>query len=274
MVTGASSGIGRATAEILVELGAEVVGVDILAPTVAGVAEWHHLDLADETSTRRCANDITSGERQVHGLFNVAGVPGTADPAAIIAVNFVGLRRFTEALVPSMPPGSAICSVGSTAAVNWQYHVDELTPLVSGDEVPERFTERLPRLGYPYDVSKEAVNVYTCWRSASLNDVGIRINCVNPGGTRTPASREFTRAVKAKVGGSEMIAHWPKLMGRMARPAEQAWPLVYLNSPLASFITGASLYVDAGLTAGLVTRQHHPAIAAGMFWGPPRTSSD
>ena len=127
----------------------------------------------------------------------------------------------------------------------------------------------LDELGYPYDVSKEAVNVYTAWRAISLNEVGIRMNCINPGGTHTPASRDFTKAVKSKDGGAEMIGNWPKLMGRMARPSEQAWPMVFLNSPYAGFVNGASIYVDAGLTSGMITKEHHPAIAAGMFWSPP-----
>jgi NAD(P)-dependent dehydrogenase (short-subunit alcohol dehydrogenase family) len=118
------------------------------------------------------------------------------------------------------------------------------------------------------------VNVYTASRAVTLNEVGVRMNCINPGGTLTPASREFTKAVKAKDNGAEMIQHWPKLMGRMARPIEQAWPMVFLNSPYASFVNGASFYVDAGLTSGMFTGRHHPKVAAGMFWSPPRPSAD
>ncbi len=270
VVTGAASGMGRAVAEILVALGADVVGVDIQPVELEGVTASHPADLADFAAVDSVAAAIG---RPVDALFNCAGIPGTAPPRTILAVNFCGMRRLTERLVPAMPAGSAICAIGSTAAVNWPYHVEpflEVLAVHDDGAALDWLDSHLPELGYPYDVSKEAVNVYTAWRAIGLNELGIRINCTNPGSTYTPASREFTRAVKSKDGGAEMIEHWPKLMGRMARPGEQAWPMVFLNSPFASFVNGGSLYVDAGLTAGMFTRQHHPAVAAGMFWRPPQ----
>jgi NAD(P)-dependent dehydrogenase (short-subunit alcohol dehydrogenase family) len=274
VVTGAASGIGKAACEILVALGADVVGVDIHDVDIDGVTEAHRLDLADVAAIGAVSDAIGA---PVHALFNCAGVPGTADPRTILAINFVGLRRFTECLIAVMPAGSAICNVGSTAAISWPYHVDELLAVLATDDdaaALDWLEAHLPELGYPYDVSKEAVNTYTAWRAISLNPLGIRINCVNPGGTFTPASREFTKAVQSKAGGAEMIEHWPKLLGRMARPGEQAWPMVFLNSPFASFVNGATLYADAGLTSGVFTRQHHAAVAAGMFWSPPMASGE
>ena len=270
VVTGAASGMGAAAATILVNLGATVVGVDRQPIVIDGVAETHTVDLGDEVSVAAVAAALTG---PVDGLFNCAGVPGTRDARTILAINFCGLRHLTEALVAQLTPGSGICNIGSTAAVNWPYHVDSLLEVLaepSYAKALDLLAGKLDELGYPYDVSKEAVNVYTAWRSISLNEVGLRINCINPGGTFTPASRDFTKAVKAKDFGAEMIQHWPKLMGRMAKPYEQAWPMVFLNSPFASFVTGASFYVDAGLTSGLFTGQHHPMLSAGMFWAPPR----
>lgn len=269
VVTGAASGMGKAACQILLSLGADVVGVDI-APVELEAVRSVAIDLGDPRSIDAGAKAIGGS---VDGLFNCAGIPGTADPRVILAINFCGLRQLTEQVVPLMPRGSAICNIGSTAAVSWPYHVDSLLELLGLDDYQQGLDwldGHLEELGYPYDVSKEAVNAYTAWRAVSLNEAGIRMNCVNPGGTRTPASREFTKAVKAKAFGAEMIEHWPKLMGRMAQPGEQAWPMVFLNSPFASFITGATFYVDGGLTAGVFTQQHHPDVAAGMFWRPPR----
>jgi NAD(P)-dependent dehydrogenase (short-subunit alcohol dehydrogenase family) len=274
VVTGAASGIGRAACQILAALGADVVGVDVQPIDVDGTTATHHLDLADPSAIDAVADTIGG---PVHALFNCAGIPGTADAWVIASVNFVGMRRLTERLVPHMPPGSAICCIGSTAAVNWPYHASALLDLLAIDDhtaAVEWFDAHLPRLGYPYDVSKEAVNAYAAWRAVGLNPHGIRINCINPGGTHTPSSREFSRAVRSKEGGAEMIEHWPTLLGRMARPTEQAWPMVFLNSPFASFTNGACIYVDAGLTSGMFTAQHHPKVAAGMFWTPPAPSGE
>jgi NAD(P)-dependent dehydrogenase (short-subunit alcohol dehydrogenase family) len=264
--------MGRATAQILISLGAEVVAVDLAPVDIDGVTSIHRVDLADPASVDRVVEAVGGG---VDALFNCAGVPGTAEERTILAVNFCGTRRFTEGIVGHMAPGSAICTIGSTAAVNWPFHVDAYLELLAIDDdaaALDWLVAHLPDLGYPYDVSKEALNVYTAWRAVSLNELGVRMNCVNPGGTRTPASRDFTTAVKSKAGGEEMLAHWPTLMGRMARPGEQAWPMVFLNSPYASFVNGASIYVDAGLTSGMFTRQHHDAVAAGMFWHAPTST--
>ncbi len=233
--------MGRAACEILVALGSDVVGVDIQTIEADGAIRCHVVDLADAASID-AAVDAIGGP--VDALFNCAGIPGTAEARTILSINFCGLRRFTEGIVASMPRGSAICSIGSAAAVNWPYHVDaflELLALGDDAEMLDWLDSRLSVLGYPYDVSKEAVNVYTAWRAIGLNELGIRMKCVNPGGTFTPASREFSKAVRAKDFGAEMIEHWPRLMGRMARPGEQAWPMVFLNSPFASFVNGASL---------------------------------
>ncbi|MCU1346368.1 MAG: hsdA 4 [Acidimicrobiia bacterium] len=270
VVTGAASGMGQAAASILVSLGAEVTGLDINPVTTEGVAASAIVDLKDPDSIVAVAESLGG---TYDGLFNCAGIPGVADPRTILAINFCGLRDLTERLVPKLNPGSAICNIGSTAAVSWPLHVDTLLELLAIDgygDALDWLEGHLEKLGYPYDVSKEAVNVYTAWRAIGLNELGIRINCVNPGGTLTPASRDFTKAVKSKAFGAEMIAHWPKLLGRMAKPHEQAWPMVFLNSPFASFVTGASMYADGGLTSGLFTHQHHPDVAAGMFWRPPR----
>jgi NAD(P)-dependent dehydrogenase (short-subunit alcohol dehydrogenase family) len=270
VVTGAASGMGQAAATILVCLGAEVIGLDIKEVTTDGVARSLIVDLGDPASIATVADSL---DGPFDAVFNCAGIPGVADPRTILAINFCGLRALTEALVPKLNPGSAICNIGSTAAVSWPLHVDTLLELMEIDGYAEALAwleAHLEPLGYPYDVSKEAVNVYTAWRSISLIADGIRINCVNPGGTLTPASRDFSKAVKSKAFGPEMLAVWPKLMGRMAQPHEQAWPMVFLNSPFAAFVNGASIYADAGFTSGLFTHQHHPDVGAGMSWRPPR----
>ncbi|MGD9792876.1 MAG: coniferyl-alcohol dehydrogenase [Acidimicrobiia bacterium] len=271
VVTGAASGMGLAAAKILVALGAEVTGVDVQPIGYDGVVGKVTMDLSDRASIESAATELGGG---IDALFNCAGIPGTADPRKIIAVNFSGTRHFTELIAPNMNAGGAICNIGSTAAVSWPLHAEKMLELMAIDDYEagtDWLEKHLPELGYAYDVSKEAVNVYTAYRaSVGFNAMGLRMNCINPGSTYTAASKEFTKAVKSKDFGAEMLENWPKLMGRMARPDEQAWPMVFLNSKFASYTTGTSLFVDAGLTGGVLTQQHHPMVAAGMFWRPPR----
>lgn len=268
IVTGAASGIGAATTELLVGLGAEVHAVDLRESPVPGVAHNHPADVTDDGQV---VDLVAAVGGAIDGLFNCAGVPGTFEPQQILAVNFIGMRLLTETVIPRMPAGSAICCVGSTSGVSWQRHIPLLTELLqTADTATARAwgIENLAKGGYPYDFSKEAVNAYVASRAITTIAAGVRLTGINPGGTKTAATRDFTKAMKEKDGGVDMLRNYPRLLGRLAEPVEQAWPMVFLNSPLASFVNGTSLFVDAGLTGGLFTEQYDPAVAKGMRWAP------
>ena len=65
-----------------------------------------------------------------------------------------------------------------------------------------------------------------------------------------------------KAVGKDFMANFPKpLWGRNARPDEQAWPLLFLNSPRSSFVTGVQFDADAGFKAGIFTGQIDPSVA-------------
>lgn len=240
IVTGAASGIGAATTELVVGLGAEVHAVDLRESPVHGVARGHPVDLSDDAQIEDLVGAI-GGE--IDALFNCAGVPGTFDPQQILAVNFIGMRQLTETVIPRMPSGSAICCVGSTSDVSWQRHIGLLTELLETPDTDAARAwgiENLARGGYPYDFSKEAVNAYVARRGVTAIGLGIRLNAINPGGTKTAATPDFTKVMKEKDGGIEMLRNYPRLLGRLAEPVEQAWTMVFLNSPLASFVNGTS----------------------------------
>ena len=76
----------------------------------------------------------------------------------------------------------------------------------------------------------------------------MRVNCISPGPTATPMMPEFEKAA-----GAELIRRFEGPMNRQAQPEEMGWPLVFLNSDAASFITGLNLLVDAGFVAGVTT---------------------
>ena len=172
-------------------------------------------------------------------------------------VNFCGLRHLTEAVIPNIVEGGAIASIASSAGIGWLMNMEVLGALLATPDfaAAQAWCEADPkRIANGYGLSKEAINAYTAVRSFTLAPQGIRINCLNPGPTDTPMMPHFEKAV-----GKDFMANFPKpLWGRNARPDEQAWPLLFLNSPRASFVTGVQFDADAGFKAGMFTGQIDP----------------
>ncbi|WP_116377054.1 coniferyl-alcohol dehydrogenase [Mycobacterium sp. MFM001] len=241
VVTGCASGIGAHVARQLTELGADVVGLDL-----------QEMDLADAESIDRAVASIGTG---VDALFNIAGVSsGIGDPLRVVAVNFLGLRHLTEALTPSMPPGSAVVSVSSLAAAGYREHQHEVAGLLNTTTMPEGidWCRRNPDAltGGGYRLAKEAVILYTMKSAAALGARGIRINCTGPGVTETPILDQLRSAY-----GQAYLDDIPKPLGRAAEPDEQASVLVFLNSRAASYISGQVIWVDGGAVAGAIAAE-------------------
>jgi NAD(P)-dependent dehydrogenase (short-subunit alcohol dehydrogenase family) len=252
VVTGCASGIGEHVARQLTELGAEVVGLDIRAreerdsegQPALQLKEFHEVNLADPASIDQAAASIGG---QVDALFNVAGVSsGIKDPLRVVAINFLGSRQFTEALVPTMPPGSAIANVSSLAASAYRENsgvtaglLDTVT-MAEGVEWCQRNPEALAD-GGGYRLSKEAIILYGLANVAVLGAKGIRINCTAPGVTDTPILDQLRSAY-----GQEFLDAFRTPLGRVSEPSEQAAVLVFLNSKAASYITGQVIWVDGG----------------------------
>jgi NAD(P)-dependent dehydrogenase (short-subunit alcohol dehydrogenase family) len=243
VVTGCASGIGADVTRQLAELGADVIGLDLRAPEVA-VGQFIPLDLADSDSVDAAAASIGG---RVDALFNIAGVSsGIGDPLRVVTINFLGTRRFTEALVPHMPPGSAIANVSSLAASAYRQNASVTAGLVDTTTMAEgiEWCRRNPQPlsdGGGYRLSKEAIILYGLANVAWLGAKGIRINCTAPGVTDTPILDQLRSAY-----GQQFLDSFHTPLGRTAGPGEQASVLVFLNSRAASYITGQVIWVDGG----------------------------
>jgi NAD(P)-dependent dehydrogenase (short-subunit alcohol dehydrogenase family) len=243
VVTGCSSGIGHATAGVLLDLGAEVRGLDLKQGDLR-LHAFTPLDLRDPQSIESAVHGIGG---PVDALFNCAGVAPGPPPAEVMRVNFIGTRHLTKLLGPQMPDGSAIVNVASNGGAGWRAHLPRLLEFVateSFDEAVKWFEENGPGVTAAYSFSKEAIIAWTLAISADLIRRGIRVNCTSPGAVQTPMLEEIERSTP-----SALIDAVAQPIGRRSQAREQAGPLIFLNSDAASYINGAIVPVDGGFSA-------------------------
>ena len=255
---GGGGGMGAAATSELVSLGAEVHVLDLRPPPVE-VASYQSVDLRDPDATAQAIEKI-GGE--IYALFNCAGLPGgkfsTLD---VMTVNFLAMRHLAELVTPRMTSGGAIASISSTAGTGWMANIAKWLPLVHTNGFAEGrawLEEHESEIGESYSASKEAIIIWTQWASYSLAEKGIRVNCISPGPTDTPMMPDFEANV-----GKEFMDNFPIPLGRRSRPEEQAYPLIFLNSRAASFITGENVNTDGGTIGAIMTGNIDPAIFAG-----------
>jgi NAD(P)-dependent dehydrogenase (short-subunit alcohol dehydrogenase family) len=251
VVTGCASGIGEHVVRQLTQLGADVVGLDKRRPAFE-INDFHEVDLVDPGSIDRAVASIGG---PVDALFNVAGVSsGIGDPALVVTINFLGLRHVTEALIPKMAAGSSIVSVSSLAAAAYREHLRTVAPLLNTATMQEGIdwchSHPGELAGGGYQLSKEAIILYTMRSATPLGARGIRINCTGPGVTETPILDQLRTAY-----GQGFLDDIPKPLGRVSDPAEQASVLLFLNSRAASYISGQVVWVDGGNVGAAVARE-------------------
>lgn len=258
VVVGCYSGMGESTARIVGELGAEVVAVDIRKPGVAH-ANFLEVDCRDPGAIDAAAAEI-SGSGPVDALFYCAGLPGGSfSNVDVMSVNFLGQRHFVEACAPHMQRGSAIASISSAAGMAYAMAMDRVKELLALTDHAQalRWVEEADAEGSleGYSFSKMCTIVYVLHRGPLLTrETGIRLNCISPGPTDTPMMPHFEEQV-----GKAFMDNFPKPIGRNSTADEQAWPLAFLNSPAASYISGENLFTDGGCAGGILTGSIDPS---------------
>jgi A-factor type gamma-butyrolactone 1'-reductase (1S-forming) len=236
LVTGAASGIGRASAIAFAAAGASVALVDIDADGLADTAEAARARgaraealVADVTSLRQ----VTEAVRRAAEIFgrldaahNNAGVPGPYVPLDeyeeedfmhVLQVDLAGVWRCMRSEIRHMR------TQRSGAIVN-------TSSMLGSAAMPDNGA---------YVAAKHAVHGLTRAAALELGGTGVRVNAIAPGVTRT----RMTSAVS-----DELLSRVP--LGRIAEPEEIAAAAVWLCSPQASYITGSVLVADGGWLAG------------------------
>lgn len=248
VICGCRSGIGYEATRLLLELGAEVIGLDV-GPTDLSVARFIQLDLGEEP-TIAAAIDAIDGN--IDSLITTSAIPHIVNPGIKCQiVNFVGLRRLVEGLIPRINRGGAIAITSSGGGAGYTGHMPELLDLVdnhrSFEEGKAWSEQRLELVGNGYFFSKECINVYVMWRAWPLfQEQGIRLNCIAPGAVDTKAMNKWALETGDPI---------KETIGKNPKPIEQAWPLIFLANEVSSVINGQVIWTEQGMMNAVVTGQ-------------------
>lgn len=241
VVTGAASGIGHAVAEQLLTSGAQVFSLDRTTPTAA-VTKHLQVDLANAQSIDAAVEQL---EGEFDGLINVAGIPGTAPPDLVLAVNSLAVRHLSEAFFERLVPGGSITIVSSTAGFGWPERLEVIRDLLATDTFEEgaAWFKAHPQQGNAYNFSKEVSTVYTMMMGLPMAEMGFRINAVLPGPVHTPILVDFEETM-----GKDTLDGLKTLLGRHADPDDIASVVLFLASEDARWVNGQALAADGGIS--------------------------
>lgn len=240
-ITGAASGIGRATALRFGAEGARVACLDVQADAVHGVAAEiaaaggeafaHRLDVTDPASVADTVAAVVARFGTLHTLVNAAGVGGfvkfedmtLAEWNRVIAINLTGTFLACHAAVPHLlaAAGASIVNISSIAGLKGQAYSSA------------------------YNASKGGVALLTRGLANEFAKRKLRVNAVCPGGVMTPMLQGFM------LPGldPDLIARMQNPGNTLAEPDEVANLIAFLASDRASYITGVTYQIDGGCLA-------------------------
>jgi len=250
LVTGAAKGIGKATAELFLQEGAQVILTDIddatgqaVADKLGGMADYQHLDVADENKWQGIAQYVKETYGRLDVLINNAGIigfeecSGPHDPENLDMESWRTVNRInSDSIAMGCKYGIQLMKNSPAASI---VNMSSRSGLVG-----------IPGAA-PYAASKAAIRNHS--KSVALycaqQGYNIRCNSIHPGAILTPLWDAMLGTGEERDEAINNIAAGVPL-GHMGQPEDVAYAALFLASDESKYITGIELNVDGGILAG------------------------
>ncbi|WP_347548990.1 SDR family oxidoreductase [Pseudalkalibacillus hwajinpoensis] len=246
VITGAATGIGKATVELFAKEGATVLCADINTEEMektanelnknGGNVKSYHVDVSDEESVTNFANQVKEEFGTIDVLFNNAGTDQEGGKVheypvelfdKIIAVDLRGTFLSSKYLIPLM--------------------LDNGGSIINTSSMSGRAAD-LDRSGY--NAAKGGITNFTKAMAIDYARQGIRVNSLSPGTIETPLIDKLAGSKDEEMGHKFRDANkWITPLGRLGRPDEMAKVALFLASDDSSYVTGEDITADGGIMA-------------------------
>jgi NAD(P)-dependent dehydrogenase (short-subunit alcohol dehydrogenase family) len=243
VVSGAASGMGAATTDLLRSQGHDVIGIDLRDAEVVA-------DLASAEGRAEAVAAVRGSVSSLDGIALFAGVAGaTGRPGSVLAsLNYFGSVVLFEGLRPLLAAAGessalAVCSNSMTCQPGWSEQLVEA--LLAGDEAGAREIADEGDSLMAYPATKVALARWLRRQAPAWASDGIRLNAIAPGLVETPLAAE--QRADPVIGS--LVAQFPLPLGRGASAAELAELAVFLLSDRARFFCGSIVLCDGGSEA-------------------------
>jgi NAD(P)-dependent dehydrogenase (short-subunit alcohol dehydrogenase family) len=229
IVSGATSGIGNACAELLLKNGANVIGIDIKGSLINNEKYIHYsFDVTDEQKIMTAINEIAEKYGKIDGLANCAGIYASSKPFYEI-----NIEEWNKVITTNL---TGLFLLSKHTAQKMIKHKDG--KIVNISCIRSKIFR--PNMA-DYAAAKGGVVALTSAMALDLSNYNIRVNSVAPGFTYTGMTEKSFDNPEIRQFSESLIP-----IGKIAKPEDIANVVLFLLSDMAAYITGETIYVDGG----------------------------
>lgn len=254
VITGSGSGMGKAAARLLVELGANVYATTRRKPLDFTVAKEIPSDLSSQKGVDAVLTQLPESVDALFLCHGISNTPGNQNALLVQETNFLSFKYLTEKLLPRISDNGSVSFISSNGGREWKKMIPECLEVIaasSWDEAVEWYKSHPDITKNGYVFAKQCQNVFVRSKCHAPEFIRrkIRLNAIEPGMTRTGLTDDFNKSMNgdSAFGEAMLEQHFLNFWnGRWASPEEMGYPLVVLGSKICSYVSGELLYIDYG----------------------------